>query len=205
VVPRAVSREQFERLIEELIRDANNHPRSQAHEEYDAKIKRKVNAWRECPPSSVVWGEWEAADPKAIELHKAFVAFHETGDAASLTAVLRSPEALQSVYPKSIARLRELLDARREPRTRGTPGGAHLRWRSARQVAANIVERRKEGWRIEHNRNDVPADVTEKIVDEVIEFMKTWDAAKRRRWLRFKPLSKVSVLALLREPKTRRL
>ena len=116
---RALSREQIERLIEgvnlagsreeaeALIREANNKPSSRADEEYAAKRERKSNAWR-LPPSPGVWGERDADDPKAIELHKAFMRFHQTGEAAPLTAALRSPGAIDSVNPESIARLKEV-------------------------------------------------------------------------------------------------
>jgi hypothetical protein len=72
-------------------------------------------------------------------------------------------------------------------------------------VAALIVERIKVQWRSEHRRDKVPADVVENFVHDVVQFIKTWDATKRRRWLRYKPLTLESVLTLLNEQRSRRL
>jgi hypothetical protein len=217
----ASGREEAEALIREANKNRDCSNAEAAYTKYREGLERSSH---DGPSLSVdtVWGEREAkaaaeqpdADQKAIQsyraviLHKAFIRFHKTGEPRPLTAglaALQSREALTSVNPESIARLKEFLDAKRQPRRRGTPGGAHQRWRSALQVAALIVERRKQGWRIENCVDGVPDEVTEKFVDEVIADMNTWDATKRRRWLRFKPLTKVNVLALLREPKSRRL
>jgi hypothetical protein len=93
----------------------------------------------------------------------------------------------------------------RQPRRKGTPGGTLPRWRSARQVAAFLVERIREQWFREHGGSGVRAQETEKFVAYVIEYMKTWKATELHRWLREKPLTSERVLALLREPKSKRL
>jgi hypothetical protein len=92
-----LGREQMERLIGGLINAPNRkaahrlipevrNPRSDADAAYIERCRwlRKI-AWREGPPPGAVWGEWEANDLKAIDLHRAFMEFHRTGEAAPLT------------------------------------------------------------------------------------------------------------------------
>jgi hypothetical protein len=172
--------------------------------------------------ADTVWEEWEAKaaaeqpDAEAIQshirilLHKAFMRFQATGDTRLLSGALvalQSPEALAVVNPESIARLIELLDARRQPLKAGRPKGQlnRWRWRSARHVAAHLVEMLKTAWRNKHNQDKVPAKVVEKFVLDVIKEMKAGEAAKRRQGLRCKPLTRERVLALLNEAKGRRL
>ena len=181
------------------------------------------NAWRNAPPlsSDTVWAEWEVkhaaekpdADLKdiqsyiSVQLHKAFMRFHRTGNPRPLLEalkVLHAPETF--LNPESIARLRDLLDARRHPLKVGRPSGLLNRWRSNRQVAAFIVECIKVQWRSDHRGEDkVPADVVENFVDYVVQFMNPWEVTKRRRWLRYEQLTRERVITLLNEAKSRRL
>jgi hypothetical protein len=196
----------------------------QAEKAYAEHRLALETAWRNGPLLSLdtVWGEWEVkrdaekpdADPKdiqsyiAVQLHKAFMRFHWTGNSRPLLEALKAlytPEALASFNPESVAGLGELLKARSKPLKPGRPRGHINRWRSARQVAAVIVERSKVQWRSDHREDKVPADVVENIVRDVIRFMKTWNATKRRLWLRYKPLTPEKVITLLNEEKSRRL
>jgi hypothetical protein len=191
-----------------------------ARSDYQLALENACHNW---PPLSLdtVWGEWDVkraaekpdADPKdiqsyiTIQLHKAFMRFHRTGNSRPLLEALRAlhtPEALASLDPVSVARLGELLNARGQPLKVGRPRGQPNRWRSARHVAVFIVERIKVQWRSEYREDEVPADVVEKFVHDVIQFMKTWDTTKRRRWLRYKPLTANRVFMLLHESKRRR-
>jgi hypothetical protein len=189
---RALSREQIVRLIEgvnlagsreeaeALIRKANNKGDcSDGDAAYAERSRRLQEAYRD-EGSDDVPGQWGIA--------------HD----AKLYRRMRLHQLLMAVH-RMAARMDQLDPPKRR---RGAPGGGQ-RWRSALQVAAYLVERRKEAWRI--GNGNVPAKKTVKFVDEVIADMHTWDATKRSRWLRFKRLSQGKVLALLREQKSRRL
>jgi hypothetical protein len=188
---RALSREQIERLIEgvnlagsreeaeALIREANNKGEcSDGDAAYAERSRRLQEAYRDEGSDDVPekWGPARNANLyRVMRIHQLRMAAH------------RMATQLDQLDPPK--------------RKRGAPGGQ--RWQSALQVAAYLVERRKEAWRIRNG--NLPAEETVKFVDEVIADMNTWDATKRSRWLPFKRLSQGKVLALLREQKGRRL
>jgi hypothetical protein len=217
------NREEFEIALRAVRLPENTKIYEEADQAYAKRLKDLEDAWRNPSlPLDTVWDEWEVkreakkldADVKAVKsyiavlVHKAMMRFHMTGDPMPLItalAALQAPEALACVNRDSIDRLVDLLNARSKRLEAGRPRGHINRWRSARQVAAFIVKRIKMQWRWDHKTDEVPADVVENFVRDVIQFMKTWDATKRRKWLRHKPLTVTSVLALLNEEKSRRL
>ena len=214
--------------FEAALRDVRGTPGTEKEyaeaEEVCAKYRQGLeDAWRNAAlPLDTVWGEWvvkrRAERPKArvnaiqsyiaVLAHKAIMRFHMTGDPrplAAALATLQSPEALAPLNSESIARLRELLDARSKPLRRGKPGGVAPRWRMANYVAAFLVELMKEDYRRMHGLEGVKATETERLIDCVVDHLQTWETTKRSGWLDDEPLQKDRIINILRQARSRRL
>jgi hypothetical protein len=160
--------------------------RGAAYREYDEQVS---TAWKKSTAS--VTGD---------EFLDAAMALHERNDIAPLLAFVRSDRPLSSENRDNLARLIKFLHARSQPRREGKPGGKHLRWQKPEYVAAFLVDQFKEAWRREHGKDNVPATQEAKFVDAVIHQMGTWAMMRGKP-----PLRRERIIALLREPKDRRL
>lgn len=127
--------------------------------------------------------------------------FKQTDDIGPFVSLLRiSSFPLKSSTRDTIANLIELLHARAQRRQRGRPpSGPDIRWKIPAYVAAWQAEWLIEAWKKEHHKRRVPASLKGTLVDQAI-------AEVRAKLLKpDTPINRERVLALLREPKMRRL
>jgi hypothetical protein len=138
--------------------------------------------------------------PSADPFDEACWAYHEENDIDPLIAVLRSEHPLSAKNRAQLARLIDLLHALGQARRPGKPGGKHTRWNNPNYICAELAERRLAKLKQDSGRRKVSTADREKTVDDLIGEMTGWALTQRKRLPR-----KERVLALLREPKNRRL
>jgi hypothetical protein len=165
-------------------------------EAYRERSRRLEEAWKAPVQATEVWGGL------AAPLHQAIMAYHQTGDIEPLLAAVRLPGALASADPESMARLIELIHARRAPPLKAGGPGAYLkRWRNPKMVAALAARIRLDAWRAENRKADVPRSVREGIVDGIVEPMPAYVRLSERVQKKFKD----TVHGLIDKSKGRRL
>jgi hypothetical protein len=119
------------------------------------------------------------ADAKAMALHRAMMAYHESyardpraSDIEPLLAAVRLPGALGLANPEIFARLIELLHARGGSRLKAGRSGAYLeRWKNPQMAAALMAEIGFAVWRVMNRKQQPPRYERDAIVDKVIEQM----------------------------------
>jgi hypothetical protein len=159
--------------------------RDAARDEYLAYLEQ---AWRR--PEI----KWSTGDPWA----DAVIAWSERGDIKSLLAY-------RGVGSLSAAQIRDLFDilgithARTQKRNPGKPSETVLRWRDPNYIAAWVAEKRIAVWKRDNGKSNIPAEDRRRIVDDIVDKVRTWAFAKRKR-----PTTD-RVLAILSGPKSRRL
>ena len=146
---------------------------SPAYRDY---VRRTRDAWR--------------PDPTEIALHDAASAYKQTADIAPVLAALPPSQALRHFVLYLHEQAHPL--GKKTPR----PGRANY-------VAADQAEFRLDAWRSEHRKKNVPYEIRQKIVDEVIEDMRGWYATRHGLWPD-RP-NRDRILELLRLAKDRRL
>lgn len=165
--------------------DRDEGERGAAYREYDEQVS---TAWKKSTASAT-----------GDEFLDAAMALHERNDIAPLLAFVRSDRPLSSENRDNLARLIKFLHARGQPRRAGKPGGMHLRWLKPNYMAAFLVDICKAGWRQDHGKHHVPATQEEEFIDAMIGQMGTWVKMRGKRF------NKERIIALLHEPKDRRL
>ena len=138
--------------------------------------------------------------PSFIEFQAAMMAYYERNDIDLLVDFVRSDRPLSRAIRCVLAGVIELLHVRSRPRREGTPGGKVMRWQNPNYVIAFLAEKRIDAWKVANGRNNAPAKITLEIVKDTIEEAKSWSMMRGKRSVKSE-----RILALLREPKNRRL
>ena len=153
------------------------------------------NAWKDPSPASSVQLSGDYGG-----FLMAVMAWHERDDIVPLLNFVQSDRPLSDENRRNLADLVEILHARSRPRRSGKPAGRHTRWLKPNYVVAFVAEKRLGAWKKNNGKSKAPAAITLEMVKDTIRIAKSWAMMRGKP-----PLKCERIIALLREPKNRRL
>jgi len=137
------------------------------------------------------------------EWSEALRAWSERDDIGPLLDLLEAVATVPSPLPvdqvKVLIGVIRILHAKQKKRSRGKPSGSFWQWQDPNYVVAWFAESRIATWKYQNGKTAIPASKRAEIVIEVVDNVRRWQFAKRKR------PSVGRVLELLRGPKRRRL